>query len=177
MKNQEILCSKDIFPAFNTNNVPIIFESSELFAPYLSVAILSLINTASNKANYDIIILSNEIRREDQRCLCKLAEGKSNFSIRFFDPTDFVQSYIDNARYSYLYLNYYRMSLPWILKHYTKVINLGVDVLVKRDIANLFNEDMGEKYIGGVIDLGYQGRLTLDISPKELGLDLSLIHI
>ena len=75
MKNQEILCSKDIFPAFNTNNVPIIFESSELFAPYLSVAILSLINTASNKANYDIIILSNEIRREDQRCLCKLAEG------------------------------------------------------------------------------------------------------
>ena len=102
MKNQEILCSKDIFPAFNTNNVPIIFESSELFAPYLSVAILSLINTASNKANYDIIILSNEIRREDQRCLCKLAEGKSNFSIRFFDPTDFVQSYIDNARYSYL---------------------------------------------------------------------------
>lgn len=59
MKNQEILCSKDIFPAFNTNNVPIIFESSELFAPYLSVAILSLINTASNKANYDIIILSN----------------------------------------------------------------------------------------------------------------------
>ena len=43
MKNQEILCSKDIFPAFNTNNVPIIFESSELFAPYLSVAILSLI--------------------------------------------------------------------------------------------------------------------------------------
>ena len=86
MKNQEILCSKDIFPAFNTNNVPIIFESSELFAPYLSVAILSLINTASNKANYDIIILSNEIRREDQRCLCKLAEGKSNFSIRFLIP-------------------------------------------------------------------------------------------
>lgn len=177
MRNQETLCLKDIFPAFDTNNVPIIFESSDLFAPYLSVAILSLINTASDKANYDIIILSNEISKEDQRCLCKLAEGKSNFSIRFFDPTDFVQSYIDNARYSYLYLNYYRMSLPWILKHYTKVINLGVDVLVKRDIADLFNEDIGENYLGGVIDLAYQGRLHLDISPKELGLDTPYAYV
>lgn len=177
MRNQETLCLKDIFPAFDTNNVPIIFESSDLFAPYLSVAILSVLNTASDKANYDIVILSNEISKEDQRCLCKLAEGKSNFSIRFFDPTDLVQSYIDNARYSYLYLNYYRMSLPWILKHYTKVINLGVDVLVKRDIADLFNEDIGENYLGGVIDLGYQGRLTLDISPKELGMDTPTTYI
>ena len=35
MKNQEILCSKDIFPAFNTNNVPIILITLNYHSPQL----------------------------------------------------------------------------------------------------------------------------------------------
>lgn len=167
---EKVRHTEDIFPAFQTNNVVVVFESSHSFAPYLSVALLSLISTSTQQYNYDIIVLSSEVEIHDQEVLSSLCANKSNICIRFYDPSNLVAEYIAAAKYEYLDLNYYRMSLPWILKNYTKVINLGIDVMIRRDIADLFHEEMGETYIGGAVDLGYQGRLSLDISPKELGL-------
>lgn len=161
----------DIYPAFKSNNIPVVFETSRLFLPYLGVAIQSIVDKSTVKYNYDIVILSAELISEDCKKLELLSNGKANISIRVFDPTNLVSRYIETAKYQYLTLNYYRMSLPWILKWYKRVINLGADVLIKRDIGDLFYAEIDcDAYIGGVVDIGYQGRLALDISTKELGL-------
>lgn len=169
----EILCKTmpKILPAFKENNIAVVFESSELFVPYLSVALASLIACTSAENNYDIIILSSEIKESDEAALCDLCDGKDNVSVRFFNPTSIVEKYIQTAKHSYLAINYYRMSLPWILTEYPKAINLGADLIVEHDISELFCEPMREDcYLAGAPDLGYHGRLSLDISPDELGL-------
>lgn len=167
----DIQCELNIYPAFKANNVPIIFEVSRLFLPYLSVAIQSIVDKSTSKYNYDIVVLSAELTGEDQKKLELLSNGIGNISIRSFNPTNAVSRYIKAAKYQYLTLNYYRMSLPWILRCYKRVINLGADVLIKRDIGDLFHTEIDrDTYIGGVIDIGYQGRLALDISSDELGL-------
>ena len=171
-KRCKIQYADDILPSFSSNNVAVVFEVSNPFVPYLSVAILSLIASSTHDYNYDIIVLTNEIEQHDSETLQSLCRDKPNICIRFFDPSQMVKTYIATAKYEYLNLNYYRMSLPWILKNYTKVVNLGADIIIRRDIADLFYERMdAATYIGGVMDIGYQGRLSLDISKKELGLE------
>lgn len=160
-----------ILPAFEKDNIAIAFESSTLFVPYLSVALASLIACASSGKNYDIIILSNEITENDEAVLQGLCRGKNNISIRFFDPTPVVEKYIKSSRHRYLVINYYRMSLPWILSEYSRAINLGADLIVEHDIAELFHEPIRKGcYLAGAPDLGYQGKLIEDISPNELSL-------
>ena len=158
-------------PAFEQDNIAVVFETSERFTPYLSVALASLIACTSAENNYDIIILSHEIKQHDEAVLHGLCRGKKNVSIRFFDPTPVVENYIKSAKYCYLSINYYRMSLPWILTEHTKAINLGADLIVEHDIAELFRQPIhSDCYLAGAPDLGYHGKLVEDISPKELSL-------
>lgn len=160
-----------ILPAFKEKNIAVVFESSEYFVPYLSVALASLIACTNAQYNYDIIILSNEIKGHDKAALCNLCDGKNNVSVRFFDPTPIVEKYIQTAKHNYLTINYYRMSLPWILTEYQRAINLGADLIIERDISELFCEPVREDcYLAGALDLGYLGRLSLDIPSSELGL-------
>lgn len=164
--------SCNILPAFSKNNIAVCFEVSNIFVPSLSVAVLSLINCATDEYNYDVIILSSEISVKDEALLQSMSCNYPNISIRVFNPDSLIETYIENACYRYLEINYYRMALPWILKHYDRVINLGADVLIKRNVADLFYEKMEDTaYLGGAVDLAYQGRLALDISQKELGLE------
>lgn len=160
-----------VIPAFDKDNISIAFESSEYFVPYLSVAIASLLAHVSEFRNYDIILFSSGIKEQDEAELLKLCDGMSNVSIRLVDPTQMVRKYIESARYNYLVINYYRMALPWILSEYSKVINLGADLLVEQDIAELFQINLEDScYLAGAPDIAYQGKLRGEISPRELSL-------
>ena len=90
--------------------------------------------------------------------------------MRFLNPHLIAKKYIDKARFNYLEINYYRLLLPWILQNYDKVINLGADIIIQRNIAELYEVQLSDdEFIAGAPDLGYHGRLAIDISPKELG--------
>lgn len=132
------------------------------------MALLTLIENTTDENNYDIIILGEEIDGLDKYKIMSLANNKENISIRFYNPYNFVKSYIDKAKFYYLSLNYYRMALPWILNNYDTAINLGADVLVKKDIAELNSVKFRNgKMLAGVRDLGYIGRLQEDIPLKN----------
>ena len=50
------------------------------------------------------------------------------------------------------------------------MINLGADIIIQRNIAELYEVQLSDdEFIAGAPDLGYHGRLAIDISPKELG--------
>lgn len=167
----------DLLPAFRTNNIAIVFETSELYAPYLDPAIRSIVETSQNNYNYDIIVLSHEIEAFDILRLRDIVNRNPNFSIRFFDPHDIVKRYIVNAKRKYLEINYYRMALPWILPNYDKVINLGSDLIVLKDLHFLFDINIEDYCIGGCKDLGWQGRLKIDIPQSELDLKFPYSYI
>ena len=161
-----------VSPFFHGYNKAIVFETSNYFIPYLSVAILSLIANISSREKYDIIILSHEIDEIDKSKLLQITASCKNVCLRFFDPSAFVINYQKNSKFNYLDLNYYRMALPWILYEYDFALNLGADILIRADVEYLLNifEDDRDSYIGGAVDLGYTGRLKLDIPKEELAL-------
>lgn len=157
--------------AFSENNIAIVVESSQYFIPYLDVMLKSAIANAGYGSNYDIIILGNEIDEYDERILQEAYSAYSNVSIRFFNPQKIVDTYIKTAKHKYLDINYYRLALPWILCRYDKAVQLGADIVIKKDLAEFYNTQLQEdEYLAGCRDLGYLGRLNMDITREELGM-------
>lgn len=140
-----------ILPAFERNNVPVVLASSNMYAPYAGVLIQSLIDHASEKNNYDIIIFQRDISKENKRLLKSLAAGHANVSIRFYDPSSLFASfhYVDEEHNWPLEI-FYRIVAPHILNYSGHIITVGIDTLLKTDIARLMDEDLEGCCIGGV---------------------------
>lgn len=164
-------CDKLLQPSPGVSKA-VVFEVSNYYIPYFSVALLSLVSTLSKNTSIDVIVLTHEVDAIDRALLMDLVKDKKNVYLKFFDPTVFVERYIKASRFSYLDLNYYRLALPWILSNYDVAVNLGADVLVRSDVSELLDvfDNNSEYHIAGVVDLGYTGRLRLDIPLAELGL-------
>lgn len=141
----DLLC-----PAFQENNVPVVAISSNYYAPYIGVFIQSLINHASADHNYDIIVMEHEVSKENKRILCSLAGGKDNISIRFCNPAGLLPQLPANDRYPMEVCC--RVFVPYLFSQYAKIITVGADMLLKRDIAELLTVDLGDSYIGATLD-------------------------
>lgn len=169
-----IRCGDEISPAFTGHDsVVCVFEVSEQYVSFFDVFLKSFLSHISHEHNYDILIFSSDISLESEKIIGEQVKDLPNLSIRFYNPIAIVQEYIRINQHTYLDLNYYRLALPWILKNYDKALNLGVDMVVVRDIYPLYATHMNDDiYIAGVRDLDYVGRLNMDIPPSELCLSV-----
>lgn len=143
-----------IKPAFENNNIPIVFSVDENYAIYLTVCLKSLIANCSLKNNYDIWILDGGISENNKNNILNLINGTNNISIRFFDILNFKQ--IKKTKFflsNHASLaNYYRLFIPKIFFNYTKLLYLDCDLIINRDLADLISIDIGNKTLGVVRD-------------------------
>lgn len=149
-------------PAFEANNVPIVLVMSNFYVPYGGVFLQSLMDHVNASSNYDIIILEKNITDEGKDALKKTCSGHENVSLRFFNAKNMFSGQLYVASPSYAEEAYYRLLVPWILKKYDKAIVMDCDIIVKRDIAELFSFDVSDYLAGGIIDVVYQGMLNLN---------------
>lgn len=61
--------------------IPIFFTIDNNYAPYISVAIKSITENASKDYNYKIIVLYQELTKENMEKISSVASG--NFEIKF----------------------------------------------------------------------------------------------
>ncbi|WP_289147632.1 DUF4422 domain-containing protein [uncultured Megamonas sp.] len=150
---------KELYPAFEENNIPIIFGASNEFLSYSAVYIQSIIDNMNEKNNYDIIILENNISKVNKEKLLTMIENKRNISIRFYNPRMLVKDrsfYVNSINQSEV--AYYRILVPYILKNYdSKAIVSDCDLIVTIDIANLYKIDLEGKIAGIVKDIVWHG--------------------
>lgn len=150
---QEIL-----YPAYEKNNIPIVLVCSNEYVPYLSVYFRSLLDYTKQENNYDIIVLQKRITKQNQIKIKEMCSKYNNVSIRFYNPKSNVTFYI--AQDAYCEEAYYRIFSPWYLPHYKKAIVMDCDILVRRDLADLYNINLDCYYAAGVIDAVFQGMLN-----------------
>jgi lipopolysaccharide biosynthesis glycosyltransferase len=144
-------------PAFINNNIPIAFACDDNFVNYLCVAIQSVMTNASDRDNYDIIILTEGLSPENRDKIDILRMEHKKASIRLV----YIQPYINDALMSGFFtrskitkMAYVRMFLHRILKHYKKVLYLDCDLVAEADVAELFNIDLRGKALAAVRDRG-----------------------
>ena len=169
---------KILYPIKKHNNIPVVLMSSNYFSPYLGVFIKSLINTSSKEYYYDIIIFEREISKRNKILLEQLVKNYSNIKIRFYNPQkkiNDIKLYVAAANFAYE--AYYRIFSPWLLLNYDKAIVMDCDIILNKDIAELYNFNIDNYLAAAVKDIIYQGFLNsldknewIKYSKEELGL-------
>lgn len=101
--------------------------------------------------NYDIIVLSDGISSENQKVILQEVQQK-NIMVRFVD----AQAWLENkSLYTARHLSrttYLRLAVVDILSNYDKVIYLDCDLVVNRDIGELYATDVSGYMVAAVKD-------------------------
>lgn len=157
--------NKDINPAFKDNNIPICFSADDNYAPYLGVAIKSLIENSSFKNNYNIFILDDGITKQNQALILSLIENKNNFSITFINTNSFLGK-IDKSIFKihshFAIPTYYRFFIPTIFSEFKKMIYLDCDIIILDDIAKLYETEIQDNILAAVKDIDLIRNLHTD---------------
>lgn len=136
--------------------IPIFFAIDDSYAPFLSVALASAVKNASPDRHYKAIILHQELSEENKKRLGALAADF--FEITFVPMGAGLESITDRMsnrlRCDYFTLTiYYRLFIPVMFPEYDKGIYIDSDVVLLGDLAELFDTDIGDNFIGACADL------------------------
>ena len=130
--------------------IPIFFASDNNYAPYLVVALKSLLANASKEYFYKIHVLTSNM--SDDNKLVLLRELTYNSSIEFINLSKETEAIKDkfHLRDYYSIDTYYRFFIADLFPEYDKVIYLDSDIIVLGDISDLYFYNISN-YLLGVV--------------------------
>ena len=174
-------------PAFEENNIPVVFAVDDTYAPYLSVALTSLLKNTDKDHNYDIIILNSRLSENHKYEFSRIVNqynAYGNLSIRFINVSRFLSKSVKDLFFIAIHVSietYYRFFIQDICHHYDKIIYLDSDILVNHDIADLYSIDIKDNWLGAAVDIREAIPVKLNTKrgsknwaeyvEKDLGLD------
>ncbi len=132
--------------------IPIFFAADEKYMPYLGVAITSLKAYKSGDFLYKIHVLYTGDLNGYSKAIKKLED--ENLAIYFEDVEEKMSRINDciHCRDYYTPAIYYRLMIPEMFPQYDKVLYMDCDTVLLADVAELYNIDIGDNYIGAVAD-------------------------
>lgn len=139
----------------NKQEIPVFFSVDDSYAPFLSVALLSAVENCSKDRNYKAVVLYENLSDDNKKRLSELQT--ENFRIEFYPMKSGLESITDKMsnrlRCDYFTLTiYFRLFIPAMFPQYDKAIYIDSDVAVVGDLAELYDTDIGDNYIGACTD-------------------------
>ena len=156
----------DLKPRFS-DGIAIAITSSDLYAPFLGVLLKSILLHSSSENNYDIVVLEKEISSEYKRMLEQEVSGYKNFSLRYIEISPYIEKYSFHTDYHITVMTYCRLLLLDIMKNFQKVVYLDSDVVLMRDIADLYKKELGNNLIAAAPDTVMAGIDNIEKEPKD----------
>lgn len=136
--------------------IPIFFAVDDNYVPQLKIALSSLIEHANKDYKYIIYILNIKLSNESRKAIKKIKH--KGFKIVFYSVEAQMENLAKrlNVRDYYTMTTYYRLILPKTFFFLKKAIYLDSDIVVRGDISELFNTDLGDNLVGAVPDASVQ---------------------
>lgn len=139
---------------FDGDAVTLVLAADEGYVPYLGVALSSVLSHASASRSYDIVLLLSGVPRTQTDRLLSMSHGRKNVSIRAFDLSDLLTlATLPRVGY-YSTAIYLRLFAPYLMREYDRVVYLDCDLVVCRDIAELYDAPLDGALFGAVRDIG-----------------------
>ena len=154
-------------PVYGNEAVTVFFSTGEKFAPFCCAAILSLLDHASPIRYYDIIILDSGMHNESKKKYLNLLTNHPNVSIRFYSVMHILDKYTLSSSRHFTVDCYSRLLIPDIIPSHTKAIYLDSDMILMGDIAELYDIDVSDVYVGALRLLGFPTAFFGGALPKE----------
>lgn len=156
-----------------TNNkiIPIFFAVDDGYAPFLGVALTSMIKHASKEYNYHIYVLDggvSDINKERIQSICK-----DNLSVQFVDMKQRIKEsgLVLHTRDYYSEAIYYRLFIADLFPELDKALYLDADIVIVDDISKLYNHELGDNYLGVIAeDVMPSCQEFIDYAEKVIGI-------
>ena len=140
---------------YKTNTINICFVTDDNYAPYVGVAIYSIIKNAKKDDHFHFYIFDDKISTSTKNKLSKMI--KSNSSITFVDVSS-VENIIKDLKQTVSHItksSYLKFAIADLLPQVDKIIYLDGDLVVQNSLSDLYNIDLEDNLIAAVEDVGY----------------------
>lgn len=140
--------------------VPIFFTIDNTYAPYMAVALYSMMENADPQYNYTVYVIYQDLSDENRKHITDMC--KDNFEIIFKQMNDTVHGISgDKAgrlRCDYsTYTIYYRLFIADMFPQYDKGLYLDSDIVVPGDISELCLTELHGNPVGACADISVSG--------------------
>ena len=154
----------------NSIQIPIFLASDDNYAPFLTTTMFSVLENTSELIDFHI--LDNKISTQSKEKLLKSLERFQNKKITFHDTSNYnLSKFPDVAHYTTT--AFARYFIPEMIKGRQKVIYLDSDMIIKGDIKELYEQDLGQYPLGAVLEDFASNYIYLkeNIYPEYAGKD------
>ncbi len=141
--------------------IPVVLAADQNFVPALAVCLRSIADCADLGRQYHIYILHTQIEEADCRMLREmLQKTRAGGSIRldFADIGARADGYRLRAKGHISAPTYYRFLIPEIFRDCERVVYLDADLVVKKDLAQLYDQPPGDAMLAAVPDADFIGQ-------------------
>ena len=143
--------------------VPVVFASDDAYVPMLTTTILSMLSNADRTRFYDIVVLERNIGPAKRAAVEEVVSRFGNASVRFHNVARMVHGYDLGTNNEHISMEtYYRFLVQDILSDYDKVLYLDSDLIVRGDVAELFDVELGDDLLAAARDVDYLGNLNMN---------------
>lgn len=130
--------------------IPVVFATDHNFIMPTGVAIKSLVDAATT-SNYDIFIFQSEnVTDQDRAQLSSIV--KEPHRISYITTGEEVKNAFEIREISYA--TYFRFFIPSLIPQYDKVLYLDGDIIVCKDLGELYKTDLSDNLMAGVRTYG-----------------------
>ena len=139
----------------NKITIPIFYAIDDGYAKFVAVSIKSLIMNANNNYNYDINVIYENLSEENTKKLKSLETD--NIKIILTEMNQNLSMITDKLgnrlrEYTFTLTIFFRLFIPVMFPKYDKCIYIDADTVIPDDISRLYNEDLGDNYLGCIVD-------------------------
>ena len=139
----------------STINVGIACDDN--YSQYAGVVIASILDNADKDSSLCIYVLDGGISQENKDKINSLKSIK-DCEINFVQiDEDMFEEYKKIKTHAYISVaTFYRLKLATLLPEVDRIIYFDCDMVVNKDLTELFNIDFGENIVAGVKDLNFR---------------------
>lgn len=148
--------------------VSVVLAADDYYVPYVSTLLGSLAATSNTIDTYDITVFHKNITPQNQALLQLSIEGKDNIHLRFCNMSGRLDEFEGLATKWHITVEtYFRLFIPEIMAKYEKVLYLDGDMIIKRDVAELFRESVDGYLLAACRDVDMAGVYTSNLVEAE----------
>ncbi len=139
----------------NKVTIPIFYAIDDAYSKFVAVSIKSLIMNANNNYNYDINVIYENLSEENAKKLKSLETDNVKIILTEMNQNlSMITDKLGNRlrEYTFTLTIFFRLFIPVMFPNYDKCIYIDADTVIPGDISRLYNEDLGNNYLGCIVD-------------------------
>ena len=155
--------------------IPVVLSSNNKHVPFIYTTLVSILENANRKTFYLLYLLvPSDFSGKNKNVILKL-NNKYKCNIIFIYPEKYLKKLKMNSS-NLTSSSYYRLIVADLLPNkLSKCIYLDLDICVCKDLTELFNIDIKDNYIAGVVDPEYY--FSEEDNYKSINTSLKKEHI